>query len=162
MPHELEVMYGLTANELLDSISRRFRLRVALEGAVAEVHLQKHIEAQKDKMRIISYEQHDRNGYPDYTIVPASINKPLLIECKNVRNDYYRRHGVVVAYKVETQKTRAATSDHTSRYYNVDQFDILAVCLGKQTGNWSDFLFAKTSDLALHQDYPNKLAVFQT
>jgi ATP/ADP translocase len=60
---------------------------------------------------------------------------------------------------VETQKTRSAKSDPTSRYYGADQFDILAVCLGKKTGNWSQFLFAKIGDLARHAKYGQKLAV---
>jgi hypothetical protein len=38
VPHALELKYGLTAQELLDAIDKRFRLKVALEGAVAEVH----------------------------------------------------------------------------------------------------------------------------
>ena len=41
MPHHLELKYGLTAQELLDAIDKRFRLKVALEGAVAEVHFER-------------------------------------------------------------------------------------------------------------------------
>ena len=49
MPHPLEQKYGLTAEELLDAIDKRFRLKVALEGAVAEVHFER-------KLRIASKE----------------------------------------------------------------------------------------------------------
>ena len=49
MPHALELKYGLTAQELLDAIDKRFRLKVALEGAVAEVHFER-------KLRIASRE----------------------------------------------------------------------------------------------------------
>jgi hypothetical protein len=66
-----------------------------------------------------------------------------------------------VAYKVETQKTRASKGDATSRFYGVLQFDILGVCLGKKTGNWSDFMFARAADLARHETHRGKLAVFQ-
>ena len=159
MVHELEKEYGLKANELLDAISKRFRLKVALEGAVAEVHLQKKINALQVSGMLVRNEEHDLNGYPDFTIWPSKTNKPLLVECKNIRDEGYRTKGILIAYKVETQKTRAAKSDPTSRYYSVNQFDILAVCLGKNTGNWSDFLFAKTDDLAIHNKYPQKLAV---
>jgi hypothetical protein len=95
------------------------------------------------------------------------LEKPLLAECKNVREsgkqggEAYREGGAIVAYKVETQKTRAATGDPTSRYYGVEQFDILCVCLGKKTGNWSDFLFARTIDLLVHAKHAGKLSVFQ-
>ncbi len=49
MPHALELKYGLTAQELLDAIDKRFRLKVALDGAVAEVHFER-------KLRITSRE----------------------------------------------------------------------------------------------------------
>lgn len=159
MPHQLEVEYGLTATELLDAISGRFRLKVALEGAVAEVHLRRKIKALHSEGVIVRYEEHDINGYPDFTIRTSKSNKPLLMECKNVRDEDYRKGGIPIAYRVETQKTRAAKSDPSSRYYGVDQFHILAVCSGKKTGNWSDFLFIKIGDLAHHAHYTQKLAV---
>ena len=40
MPHALELKYGLTAQELLDAIDKRFRLKVALEGTFAEGFLE--------------------------------------------------------------------------------------------------------------------------
>jgi glutamine amidotransferase len=61
-----------------------------------------------------------------------------LAECKNIREsskeggEAYRVGGTVVGYKVETQKTRAAKGDPTSRYYDVRQFEILGVCVGMQ------------------------------
>jgi len=91
----------------------------------------------------------------------ATAKKHLLVECKNARDDDYRKGGAVTAYKVEIQKTRAAKSDPSSRYYPAGYFHILAVCLGKKTGNWGDFLFAKTEDLAGHPTYVGKLAVMQ-
>ena len=50
--HDLEVEYGLSKEEILDAISRRFRAKVTLEGAVAEVHLGKHIQALKDRIGV--------------------------------------------------------------------------------------------------------------
>ena len=73
----------------------------------------------------------------------------------------YRKDGVVVAFAVETQKTRAAKGDPSSRYYDVDQYEILGVCIGKKTGRWADMLFVKTRDLKRHAKYPKKLAVMQ-
>jgi len=121
--------------------------------------LRRKIEALQGEGIIARYEEHDINGYPDFTMWPSRSNKPLLIECKNARDEDYQRGGVPVAHRVETQKTRAAKSDPSSRYYGLDQFDILAVCLGKKTGNWSDFLFIKVDDLSRHGEYPGKLAV---
>jgi hypothetical protein len=161
MPHPLELEYGLTATEILDAVSRRFRLKVALEGAVAEVHLQRKIEDLKANGIILRHAEHDRNGYPDFTIWPAKTRRPLLVECKNARDDDYRAGAKVVAHRAEVQKTRAAKADPSSRYYEAGYFDILAVCVGKKTRNWSDFLFVRSSDLQRHPAYPGKLAVMQ-
>lgn len=150
MPHQLEIRYGLTAQELLDAIDSRFRLRVAVEGRVAEVHLQKQLESLKTRGVLTQYEEHDRNGYPDFTVWRAKTHRALLIECKSIRK---------AVYMVEVQKTRAAKGDPSSRQYDVGYFDILAVCLGKQTGQWDQFLFVKSEDLELHEVYPNKLKV---
>ena len=73
----------------------------------------------------------------------------------------YREGGEIVAYKVETQKTRASKGDPTSRFYGVGQFDILGVCLGKKTGRWSDFVFVRVVDLVCHAKHTGKLAVMQ-
>jgi hypothetical protein len=163
--HALESKYGLTSLELLDAINARFRLKVALEGAVAEVQMEKHIAACVGKA-IERYEIHDVDSHPDFSIwLPGK--RLLLAECKNIREsakeggEAYRKGGAIVGYKVETQKTRAATADATSRYYGVDQFQVLGVCLGKKTDNWSDFVFARTLDLQRHASHSHKLAVFQ-
>lgn len=160
--HPLERKYGLTSAELLDAIGARFRLKVAVEGAVAEFHMEKCVKA--TGMR---FETHDLDGHPDFSIWIPGRQTPLLAECKNIREsgkvggEAYRTGGKIVAYKVETQKTRAATGDATSRFYGIEQYHILGVCLGKKTGNWSDFLFARTADLACHHKHAQKLAVFQ-
>jgi len=91
-------------------MNRRFRAKVTLEGVVAEVHLGKHIRALQDRGFITRYEEHDLDRYPDYSIwLPSLPEKVFRIECKNVRDteEAYRRDGEVVAFKVETQKTRA-------------------------------------------------------
>jgi len=162
MEHPLEGEFGLTAYELLDALANRFRARVTLEGAVSEVHMEKKIRALVGTV-VERYEVHDQDGYPDFSIWLPRRRKPLLAECKNVRDAHeaYRAGGEIVAYKVETQKTRAAKGDPSSRYYGVGQFDIVGVCLGKKTGDWTDFLFAKTSDLARHRSHTDKLAVMQ-
>lgn len=164
--HPLESKYGLSSTELLDAISSRFRLKVAVEGAVAEFQMEKHLRPLVGSV-VQRYEAHDLDGHPDFSIWLPRRSKPLLAECKNIREsgkdggEAYREGGNIVAYKVETQKTRAATGDPTSRFYGVDQFQILGVCLGKKTGDWSDFLFARTIDLVCHARHSHKLAVFQ-
>jgi hypothetical protein len=166
MAHALEQRYGLTASELLDAVEKRFRLRAALEGAVAEVQMELKIKELVGTV-IDRYEAHDLDGHPDFSIWLPGRRAPLRVECKNVREsskkggEAYRENGVVVAYKVETQKTRAAKGDPTSRLYDANQFEILGVCIGKKTGQWADLVFVKTCDLQRHALHPNKLAVMQ-
>ena len=162
MEHTLAKQYGLTAHELLDAVNKRFRLKVALEGAVAEVQMEKRIRAIVGTV-IERYEAHDLDGHPDFSIWLPKAEKPLLAECKNVRDheEAYREAGKVVAYKVETQKTRASKGDPTSRFYGVGHYGILGVCLGKKTGKWSDFLFVRVVDLICHAKHTGKLAVMQ-
>ena len=160
--HALEREYGLTREEILDAISRRFRAKVALEGVIAEVHLGKHIQKLKDNGVIANFEPHDLDGYPDFSIwLPRQLDKVVRVECKNVRNsnEAYRKGGQITAYKVETQKTRASKSDKSSRFYSFDQFEILAVCLGKKTHDWSQFMFTESRTLARHAKYRGKMAV---
>ena len=161
MPHRLESEYGLTADELLDALERRFRAKITLEGAVAEVQLEKRVRDLTSSQVIERYEVHDLDGYPDFTLWLPGLPEPFRMEVKNVRNstEAYRQKGQVVGFKVETQKTRTSNEDRSSRFYGVDQFDILAVCLGKKTHNWTQFRFIKTSDFARHGSYDHKLAI---
>lgn len=159
--HPLEKEYGLSANQLLDALSKRFRAKVTLEGAVAEEQLALHIQSTVKLGVIEKYEEHDVDGHPDFSIWLPNKKNAILVECKNVRNhnEAYRESGKIVAYKVETQKTRTSNNDPSSRFYGVNQFDILGVCLGKKTGNWSDFLFIKTKHLSRHKNFSEKLSV---
>ena len=131
MEHSLAKQYGLTAHELLDAVNKRFRLKVALEGAVAEVQMEKKIKALVGSV-VERYEAYDIDGHPDFGIWLPGIAERLLAECKNVRDhdEAYLERGKIVAYKVETQKTRASRGDPLSRYYGVSHFHILGVCLG--------------------------------
>ena len=162
MEHPLAKQYGLTAHELLDAVNKRFRLKVALEGAVAEVQMEKKIKALVGSV-IERYETYDQDGHPDFGIWLPGRSERLLAECKNVRDheEAYREGGEIVAYKVETQKTRASQGDPVSRYYGVGQFQILGVCLGKKTGDWTDFMFVRVVDLLCHAKHEGKLAVMQ-
>lgn len=164
--HPLTLKYGLSASELLDAVDARFRLKVALEGAVAEAQMSRKIDSLVGSV-VDRYETHDLDGRPDFSIWLPKREKAILVECKNVREsgkpggEAYRVKGEPVAYKVETQKTRAAQGDASSRYYGFEQYHILGVCLGKKTGNWADFLFVRTIDLERHKKHSHKLAVMQ-
>ncbi len=76
MDHPLETQYGLTAHELLDAVNKRFRLKVALEGAVAEVQMEKRIHPLVGSA-IERYEAHDLDGHPDFSLWIPGRKKPL-------------------------------------------------------------------------------------
>jgi hypothetical protein len=156
--HPLEDYFGLTASELLDAINSRFRLKVAVGGAVAEVQMQKHVE-KLDATLVERFEAHDIDGHPDFSIYVRGLKQPIFAECKNARNESYMNKGKLVNYRVEIQKTRASKEDPTSRLYGFEQFQILGVCLGNQTGDWSDFVFIRTVDLPPNALHPNKIQV---
>lgn len=158
MDHPLALAYGLTANEILDLVNERFRLKVALEGGVAECQMEKHVAGLVGDC-IERYEAIDQDGVPDFKIWLPGRARPIKAECKNARNQNYMSKGEVTHFAVETQKTRAAKGDPTSRYYNTNHFQIVGVCLGKQTGDWTDFMFARSKDLTKHAEHPRKLAV---
>lgn len=162
MPHPLEDEYGLTAREILDAVGERFRLKVALEGAVAEVRFEKKLQTLRQAGVVRRYEEHDRDDYPDFSVWLPRVGPELKVEVKNIRDaeEVYRNRstGGIEAFKVELQKTRRG-ADPSSRYYDADRFDIVAVCLGKKTGDWGDLLYARSEDLARSSKYPSKLDV---
>jgi len=133
----LEDEYGLTAQELLDAVNQRFRAKVALEGVVAEAQFERKLRILKQAGKIADYSMYDKDDYPDFSIRLSEDGPEYTIEVKNIRDaeEAYKTGGEVVAYKVELQKTRRG-ADPSSRYYDVDRFDIVAVCLGKKTGDW--------------------------
>jgi hypothetical protein len=150
VPHPLESKYGLTSAELLDAIDRRFRLKVALEGAVAEVHFERKLKVGTQEGWLGAFEAHDLDGMHDFTVFALS-GHPIRVEVKTIRNG--------PRPKVEIQKTRNAKGDPSSRLYSADQFDVIAVCIGRFTGDWSQFRYALTPDLPRHVLYPTKLKI---
>lgn len=150
MPHALELKYGLTAQELLDAIDRRFRLKVALEGAVAEVHFERKLKVASREGWLKSYEAHDVDGMHDFSLVTLK-NTLIRVEVKTIRNEKNP--------KVELQKTRAAKADPTTRYYDRTHFDIVAVCMGRSSGDWSQFCYALVDHLPPHKLHSTKLQV---
>ena len=153
MPHALELKYGLTAQELLDAIDKRFRLKVALEGAVAEVHFERMLHIASSEGWLTSYMINDFDGMLEFTVVTLS-GISIRVEVKTVH------HGPKP--KVELQKTRAAKADSSSRYYDRNHFDVVAVCVGRSTGDWSQFRYALVRELPGHRNYPDKLQVMHS
>lgn len=153
MPHILEVKYGLTAQELLDAIDRRFRLKVALEGAVAEVHFERKLKIASREGWLGAFESHDVDGMHDFSVTTLK-GQLIRVEVKTIRNG--------TKPQVEIQKTRAAKADPSSRYYDRNHFDVVAVCVGRHTGDWSQFRYCLVQELPAHKLHPLKLQVMHS
>lgn len=94
MPHDLEIAYQLTSNEILDIIKRSPRCEQMVKGFVAEYHLERKLKALQEA-GLLTYERIDSDGRPDFKVVVNG--RTLLMECKNVMTNGYSNGD----YKVE-------------------------------------------------------------
>lgn len=131
-------MLNASARDILDALENGFRARADLKGKLAELFAARYLDTLQVRGVIDRYEWQDLDGEPDF-IVWLSRGPAITVEAKNIRSGKG-------PFRAETQKTRASKSDPMSRYYRRDQFDILAVCLYNQTGEW-DYIFARIDDL---------------
>lgn len=151
--HELEEQFDLSSEEILQMISERRRLTVAVRGGVAELHLRKHLE-ESDAAEWCR--EIDEDGQPDFE-VGLRDGPTILVECKNVSPRTYADG----TPKVEVQKTRSQKSDPAGRFYRPEQFDVVAACLYSATGKW-EFRFKRTAEMDRHADWPDRLAVMHS
>jgi hypothetical protein len=147
--HLLEETFHLESREIMEIISSRRRLAVAVRGGVAEHHLMRELEADP---HVVIVEQVDEEGPPD-AIATLDDGRRVRVECKN-GSFYANGEG-----RVEVQKTRASKGNPASRYYEVTQFDVLAVCLWPDDGGSPRFVYRATRDLQRHPEFPDRLAV---
>lgn len=150
--HQLEEQFGLSSAEILDVISSRNRLAVAVRGGVAEHHLERVL---RDDARVVGVQRFDEDARPDFAVrLPGG--RALLVECKNCSPARYANGDI----KVEVQKTRATQGDPAGRLYRPDQFDVIAACLYPPTRQWT-FAFQAATRLARDRRFPDRLAPLQ-
>lgn len=158
--HSLERTFNSTARDILDAVESGFRTKVDVKGKLAELYLFRTLTALQEQGSISELIWSDIDGEPDFFIEYQKHH--LSIQCKNVRSgELYKTGERKGKFKVELQKTRGGTDLKTgekTRYYHPDEFDIVAVCLFNQTGNW-EFLYAMAKDLARHRKHGNRLEV---
>ncbi|MGA5464451.1 hypothetical protein [Mycobacterium sp. NPDC050041] len=150
--HVLEQQFNLTSPEILEIISGRNRLAVAVRGGVAEYHLEQLLRSSKS---IAKVNRLDVDALHDFDVTFASGDR-LRIECKNASP----KASADGTYKVEVQKTRSSKNDPASRFYPADAFDVVAACLFSVTGRW-EFRFGRTSQLPRHGVFGDRLAAVQ-
>lgn len=156
MPHKLEQELNAPASDIMDAILNGFRAQVDVKGKLAELYLFRYLKQLENSGIIHDLEWVDIDGKPDFTLIFNS--KLYRIECKNVRNEIYKRP--TPAYKVEIQKTRNSKDGTNTRSYHRDYFDVLAVCTFNQTRKW-EFYFIRSSDLEVLTDNPSLLKIMQ-
>jgi len=147
--HQLATEFQLAESEILDLIESAPRLKMAVRGWVAEAHLLRQLS---ELPAITTCETIEEDGRPDVR-VSLSGSRAIFIECKNI----LRRPYADGTYRLDFQRTRAAKSDPCSRYYAVDEFDVVAACLHPQTERW-DFSYALTRELDPHDRCAGRLS----
>jgi hypothetical protein len=146
--HLLEAQFDLSKDEILDLLTRHFRLAAAVRGAVAELKLEAQL---RETPGIDAVRKIDEDGRPDFEVVYKK-RKPILIECKNTLKD----RAADGSPKVDFQKSRASRGDPCSRYYKASQFQVLAACLFPVRQKW-EFTFCETRSLQPHQSCVGRL-----
>jgi hypothetical protein len=147
--HELEQEWDLSGNEILDLINRRFRLKVATRGGVAEHHLARVLS---EDPAVVEFTEIDEDAKPDLEVRLAD-GQSRLVECKNV-SPKPLKDGTI---KVEVQKTRGKAPE---RYYLPSQFDAVAACLWPVTGKW-EFRYQRSNALKMSPAHPDRIAPIQ-
>lgn len=150
--HVLEEQFALTSEQILDIIGGRNRLAVAVRGGVAEYHLEQQLAGAPG---IAGVRRLDIDAMHDFDVT-LDDGTSLRVECKNASPKTFAEG----AFKVEVQKTRASKGDPASRFYPANGFDVVAACLFSSTGQWK-FRFGRTSGMARHKDFPDRLAPIQ-
>lgn len=146
--HALAKEFALPERKVLDLISERRMLKMAVRGSVAEEHLVNTLRAVpgvEDCHRL------EADHGPDVTL--AFRGKKLTVECKN-SSRVRTKEGFE---KIDLQRTRASKADPCSRYYKPSEFDLVAACLHAVTEKW-EFKYALTSELDPHARCAGRLS----
>ncbi len=146
--HDLESQFSMSSTEILEMISRRNRLSVAVRGGVAEHHLHR-VLSEDDAVAVV--EPIDEDGRHDFDVT-LHDGRLVRVECKNSSPKKYSNGDM----KVEVQKTRATQGDPAGRLYRSEQFDVLAACLFAPTGEWR-FVYRSTAVMDRDRRYPDRL-----
>lgn len=146
--HELIAELGLSESALFDLIQGARRLKMAVRGWVAEIHLEAML---RDVPGVEDCRRLDGEGMPDIALRFKGSDE-IFIECKNV----LRTTSADGTARVDFQRTRASKTDPCSRYYQASDFSIVAACLHAVTLAW-EYKFIPTAYVGQHTKCPGKL-----
>lgn len=147
--HALAREFELSEMEVLDLIASARRLKMAVRGWVAEEHLVRQL---RKVPGVEDCERLEEEGGPDVRLRYEG-SRALTMECKNVLR---QRYGDGTP-RLDFQRMRASKGDPWSRYYAIDDFDIIAACLHSVTERW-EFRYALPRDLERRVDRQDKIA----
>ena len=146
--HALAKEFALSEKRVLDLISERRMLKMAVRGSVAEEHLVgalRQVPDVRDCQRLA-----DEHG-PDVAL--TFRGKRVTVECKN-SSRVRTKEGFE---KIDLQRTRASKADPCSRYYKPSEFDLVAACIHAVTEKW-EFKYAPSDDLDRHASCLGRLS----
>jgi hypothetical protein len=146
--HALAKEFALPEKKVLDLISERRMLKMAVRGSVAEEHL---VNALRGIPGVQECRRLEEDHGPDVAL--AFRGKNLTVECKN-SSRVKTKEGLE---KIDLQRTRASKADPCSRYYKPSEFNLVAACLHAVTEKW-EFKYAVTSDLDSHGSCVGRLS----
>ncbi len=157
--HPLELKFNAPAWDILSAIEQGSRAQTDVKGKLAEWFMFKHLDELKTRGILDDVTWYDKDGKPDFDLVIKG--RTIVMECKNVRSGTSPKK-IGKNYRVEVQKTRnQLVGDQKLRGYRIDEFEILAVCLFNQTGQWK-YLFVRSSQLERRVEHPDYLVIMQT
>jgi len=146
--HALAKEFALPEKKVLDLISERRMLKMAVRGSVAEEHLVntlRKVPGVEDCHRL----EGDRG--PDVAL--SFHGTSVTVECKN-SSRVRTKDGFE---KIDLQRTRVSKADPCSRYYKPSEFDVVAACIHAVTEKW-EFKYALTTDLDPHSACVGRLS----
>jgi hypothetical protein len=138
--HALAEEFALPEKKVLDLISERRMLKMAVRGSVAEEHL---VNALRAVPGVQDCHRLEADHGPDVTL--SFQKKNITVECKNSS----RKRTKDGFEKIDLQRTRASKADPCSRYYKPTDFNLVAACIHAVTEKW-EFKYALTRDLDPH------------
>lgn len=146
--HALAKEFALPEKKVLDLISERRMLKMAVRGSVAEEHL---VNALRAVPGVQDCRRLEADHGPDVAL--SFKGADLTVECKNSS----RMRTKDEFEKIDLQRTRASKADPCSRYYRPSEFNLVAACIHAVTERW-EFKYASTRDLAPHGSCPGRLS----
>jgi transcriptional regulator with XRE-family HTH domain len=154
-PHPICETFNASVSDILDAIGKGFRAQIDVKGKLAELYMNRRLDALRASGAIEDLVWLDVDGRPDFLV--RHRGREMNVECKNIRNETYANPP---SYKVELQRTRNSMDGTPTRGYKAEDFDVLGVSLFNQTRRW-DYLYVATRHLERRSTMPDLLKVMQ-